>query len=398
MKNISLVMLVFLFAVMAMLLLSPVALAKSGSGSDGTDDSDERSDSDRALADDDDSDSSGSDEDDEDMDDDSDTDRDDDEDEDDDSDDDRRLGIRSEYRERDGESRMRYEERRMIRGADGVERYVRVEVERRIKDGETRERVKYYTDSGKAIDIRSEFEFEDENGSELRLRVRDKLHTLNITPEEALALARERLELRENHTLDIREEVHKNVPRVVYHIEANKTGRFLGIWKMRYAYEGSLDAETGEVLRRNAPWWSAFLFGDEELPLSRWDDEDNEDTGNGNETDMDDDSNETDMNDTLVPTVTFNLTGENYAFFLDGEEAPTLEVTEGDVVEIEFMSAGGYHDWVVDEFDAATDQVSENETTSVIFTADQVGTFEYYCSVGSHRENGMVGNLTVVSA
>ena len=33
--------------------------------------------------------------------------------------------------------------------------------------------------------------------------------------------------------------------------------------------------------------------------------------------------------------------------------------------------------------------------TSVTFIADQEGSFEYYCSVGNHREEGMVGTLIV---
>lgn len=42
-----------------------------------------------------------------------------------------------------------------------------------------------------------------------------------------------------------------------------------------------------------------------------------------------------------------------------------------------------------------TTQVNTGATTSVEFVADQVGNFEYYCSVGQHRANGMVGTLTV---
>jgi len=93
--------------------------------------------------------------------------------------------------------------------------------------------------------------------------------------------------------------------------------------------------------------------------------------------------------------VTFTLTGENFKFLMNGEEAPELRVNVGDKVKIEFTSTDGFHDWVVDEFDAATSRVQTGETTSVTFVADQAGTFEYYCSVGSHRANGMFGNLIV---
>jgi plastocyanin len=65
------------------------------------------------------------------------------------------------------------------------------------------------------------------------------------------------------------------------------------------------------------------------------------------------------------------------------------------VVRIEFTSTSGFHDWVIDEFDAATDRVRDGETSSVTFVADQAGIFEYYCSVGSHRANGMHGRFIV---
>ena len=88
--------------------------------------------------------------------------------------------------------------------------------------------------------------------------------------------------------------------------------------------------------------------------------------------------------------VTFDLTGNNYSF-----SESELRVKEGTEVTINFTSTGGCHDWVVDEFAAATDKVSAGGSTSVTFVADRTGSFEYYCSVGSHRAQGMVGTLIV---
>ena len=53
------------------------------------------------------------------------------------------------------------------------------------------------------------------------------------------------------------------------------------------------------------------------------------------------------------------------------------------------------HDWRVDEFAAATAIVQPGQEDAVEFVADQAGTFEYYCSVGQHRQQGMVGKLIV---
>ena len=92
----------------------------------------------------------------------------------------------------------------------------------------------------------------------------------------------------------------------------------------------------------------------------------------------------------------FVLTGENFKFVMGGADNPELRVKKGDVVTIEFRSTMGFHDWVVDELGAATKQVRpEDGMTKVTFTADKAGTFEYYCSVGSHRELGMKGMLVV---
>ncbi len=96
------------------------------------------------------------------------------------------------------------------------------------------------------------------------------------------------------------------------------------------------------------------------------------------------------------PDVTFVLTGENFKFVKDGADNPELRVKYGEVVRVEFISTQGFHDWVVDEFGAATSKVRpENGMTYVEFVADEVGTFEYYCSVGEHRANGMWGRLIV---
>ncbi|MEK6917257.1 MAG: multicopper oxidase domain-containing protein [Nanoarchaeota archaeon] len=93
--------------------------------------------------------------------------------------------------------------------------------------------------------------------------------------------------------------------------------------------------------------------------------------------------------------VTFVLTGENFFFKMDGEKNPELRVKKGDTVKIEFTSTDGFHNWVVDEFDAATERVQTGGTTRIEFVADKKGTFEYYCSVGSHRTQGMFGSLVV---
>lgn len=88
--------------------------------------------------------------------------------------------------------------------------------------------------------------------------------------------------------------------------------------------------------------------------------------------------------------VEFNLTGKNFEY-----SQTEMRVKEGETVTVNFTTESGLHDWVVDEFNTATEQVTEGNTSSVTFVADKKGEFEYYCSVGNHRAEGMVGKLIV---
>src|SRR3989338_3372421 len=86
----------------------------------------------------------------------------------------------------------------------------------------------------------------------------------------------------------------------------------------------------------------------------------------------------------------FNVDGSNFKF-----SVAEMKVNKGDTVKVTFNNVEGMHDWVVDEFNARTKQIQAGESETITFVADQTGTFEYYCSVGKHRQMGMVGNLIV---
>lgn len=80
-----------------------------------------------------------------------------------------------------------------------------------------------------------------------------------------------------------------------------------------------------------------------------------------------------------------------------GYDQKTITVKKGETVRITLTNSGKMpHDWIVDEFTGAkTKMIKNGETDTVTFVADKAGTFEYYCSVGKHRANGMVGKLVV---
>lgn len=86
----------------------------------------------------------------------------------------------------------------------------------------------------------------------------------------------------------------------------------------------------------------------------------------------------------------FTVLGSNYSFTPN-----TLEVKQGDTVKITFKNSDGFHNFTIDELAVATKQIKSGQSEIVEFVADKTGTFEYYCSVGTHRAMGMKGTLTV---
>lgn len=83
---------------------------------------------------------------------------------------------------------------------------------------------------------------------------------------------------------------------------------------------------------------------------------------------------------------------EGGAFYYKPNE---IRVKKGEKVKIVLASKDMVHDFVVDELGVRTAIIKAGDTGTVEFTADKTGMFEYYCSVGQHRKNGMVGKLIV---
>ncbi|KKL51476.1 hypothetical protein LCGC14_2295110, partial [marine sediment metagenome] len=84
---------------------------------------------------------------------------------------------------------------------------------------------------------------------------------IKIMPDQLVEIALERLKA-QNFTMELKEIRYKNEQKVIYNIEANKTGRFLGIFKMKLKLEGQIDPETGEFIRINKPWWAFLVAGE----------------------------------------------------------------------------------------------------------------------------------------
>ncbi len=86
----------------------------------------------------------------------------------------------------------------------------------------------------------------------------------------------------------------------------------------------------------------------------------------------------------------FTVTASNFKFSL-----AEMKVKKGDKVKVTFVNSQGTHDWRVEGYNVGTKVLQGGAKETVEFTADKAGTFEYYCSVGSHRQMGMKGNLIV---
>ena len=86
----------------------------------------------------------------------------------------------------------------------------------------------------------------------------------------------------------------------------------------------------------------------------------------------------------------FTIDAANYKFSL-----AEIKVKKGDKVKITLKNSEGFHDLVIDEFKVASEKLKDIAETSVEFVADKAGSFEYYCSVGTHRAMGMKGTLIV---
>lgn len=79
-------------------------------------------------------------------------------------------------------------------------------------------------------------------------------------------------------------------------------------------------------------------------------------------------------------------------------EPNVIEAEAGETITVEVENVDGFHDFVIDELDVATEQINEGNTVTATFTIPEDASgaeYEFYCSVGNHSEQGMVGTLMV---
>ncbi len=87
---------------------------------------------------------------------------------------------------------------------------------------------------------------------------------------------------------------------------------------------------------------------------------------------------------------TITIEAGNYYF-----SPKTIKVSKGSKVTIKMTTKDMTHNFNIDALNVQIPDTSPGQTNSVTFTANQTGSFEFYCSIGNHRKLGQVGTLTV---
>ena len=135
---------------------------------------------------------------------------------------------------------------------------VDVKIETKIRNGETYQKIKI----GK-VEVVSDVELDKDINKKIRAKLSNgENKEIKIMPNTASKIALSKLRSK-NKTLELKEVGEGNNLSVVYLSEANKTTKFLGLFKIRYQLRAMIDSETGEIIEFDGkPWWSVLTGED----------------------------------------------------------------------------------------------------------------------------------------
>ena len=88
--------------------------------------------------------------------------------------------------------------------------------------------------------------------------------------------------------------------------------------------------------------------------------------------------------------VNVTLEGGNFYF-----KPNVINAKLGQTVRVTLNSVSMQHDFVIDELGVKTSVLPSGKSETIEFVADTIGEFEFYCSVGNHKQQGMIGTLVV---
>ena len=175
------------------------------------------------------------------------------------TDDGKRVEIERKIEVEDG--RIKIEIRRTITDENGNKVEVKIKIEERA-DGKKVVMIEGKEEFDVETELKIETDFEN-NESDLEVTTSDGVrHKVIVLPDRASEVAIEKLKSK-NFTVELKEVTERNIPRVVYNIEANKHGRFLGVFKLKVRVEGQIDPETGEIIGVSKPWWAFLVIGED---------------------------------------------------------------------------------------------------------------------------------------
>jgi len=147
---------------------------------------------------------------------------------------------------------------------------IKLRIEESLIGGEIERKLKARLENGEEIEIKTKLRIRnlsEEDIEKKRLRVElsnGEEKEIKILPDEASNRARKNFGTR-NLRIELKEKMYNNFPRVIYHIQAEKVGKFLGILKTKIQITGEIDSVTGELLEKRKVWW-AFLVAGEDNP------------------------------------------------------------------------------------------------------------------------------------
>ena len=89
----------------------------------------------------------------------------------------------------------------------------------------------------RGTEVETELEIEEEfEGNETEFNVtlsNGKKSKVKVMPDQIPQIVRAKIKnMGENYTIEIKEKIHKNIPRVVYNVQTNQNGKYLGVLKL----------------------------------------------------------------------------------------------------------------------------------------------------------------------
>ncbi len=143
---------------------------------------------------------------------------------------------------------------------------VTLRTETKTKDGETFQKIKV-----RGVEAVSELELKSEEEKIKTKLSNGNTQEIKIMPNTASETAIEKLKTNKDLTIQLKEVGEGNDLSVVYDIEGERTVKFLGLFKVRTELRARVDAETGEIIEFETPWW--YFFVGKEIVIPKCDSE-----------------------------------------------------------------------------------------------------------------------------